>query len=156
MQNLEDITHEISKRLHYAEGSEQQTAYYEAISKVGDEDDYQSPSYYERRQKEFTKLENQKIMNIKNNLAREDNLFFSKIIRENLPFILVMVDEKTTELEELLHQQKNSSFYQKVYEKISGPTNQRIEINNSISKLKKEIHDLTSVINDIDTLLPFY
>lgn len=156
MQNLEDITLEISKRLHYEEGSEQQKMYHEAISNVGDEEDYHSPSYYERRQNEFTKLENQKIMNIKNNLSREDNLFFSKIIRENLPFILGMVDEKTTELEELLHQQKNSSFYQKVYEKISGPTNQRIEINNSISKLEKEIRYLKSVMQDIDTLLPFY
>lgn len=160
MQNFEHITLEISKRLNYAEGTLEHQTYEKKCKEIEDlyfmqQDRTYNSRIFDNARDQFVQLENEKLMNIKNKLTIEDNMFFSEIIRENLPFIKDVVDEKTTQLK-LLGQQ-NKSLYQQIYEKIRGKSHEKmVELNESINKLEQEIHDLTKVIKDINTLLPFY
>lgn len=159
----EELQQEINKRLHYAEGSSEETEYQQQLKKINEsypDEGFHIPESY------TIEIKNLKIQKLKNIKRKSQNNFtnqaFLQLLQTKQPEIEDIINKKTEYLHLLTVPRQQPTIIQKIYTSITGKpnaTNTNININEYNCKTKKtqdEINKLQTILTHINELLPIY
>lgn len=161
---LNALKEEISKKIKYPDGSEEQKQYEiqkAIIESTPNEGSHGYDNSIDSYQKQMNTLEETAILAIKKKNGEDENVEFYKKIEAALPTIKEIIKSKNIELHELFEKYPtNPNFGQRIYSKITHRPNQAdIALTNHDTRkndLSSEISSLEQLRNDIETLLPIY
>jgi hypothetical protein len=158
---IEELQEEINKRLHYAEGSSEETEYQQELKKINDsypDEGFRIPESY------TIEIKNLKIQKLKNIKRKSQNNFtnqaFLQLLQTKQTEIEDSINKKTGYLHLLTVPRQQPTIIQKIYTSITGkPNAANININEYNCKTKKtqdEINKLQTILTHINELLPIY